>query len=186
MRYKEYNVNRVLEKSMHLFWNNGYRACSIKDIVEETGVNRFSLYHEFENKEGILYGIMKLYRERYTQDKINILSENGEINGILSRFYLSFLDSENKNLGCFYIHVGTELADTDTNINKLLKSYLIEIEDLMILLFVKRDFPKEKAMFLARHLVGLFCTSMTFCLIMSESERKRHIENGITLILSKK
>ena len=54
MRYKEYNVNRVLEKSIQLFWKNGFRGCSVKEIVEVIGVNRFSLYHEFADKSGIL------------------------------------------------------------------------------------------------------------------------------------
>ena len=54
MRYKEYHPNRILEKSIELFWTNGVNGCSINDIVEYTGVNRFSLYNEFENKNGIL------------------------------------------------------------------------------------------------------------------------------------
>ena len=55
MRYKEYNPNSVLEKSIPLFWEHGFGGCAIKEIVEATGVNRFSLYQEFEDKEGILY-----------------------------------------------------------------------------------------------------------------------------------
>ena len=71
MRYKEYNVNRVLEKSMALFWQKGFNGCSVNELVKETGVNRFSLYNEFENKEGILYASLELYRERYCDDKLS-------------------------------------------------------------------------------------------------------------------
>ena len=67
MRYKEFNRNSVLEKCIPLFWKNGFRACAISDIVEETGVNRFSLYEEFENKEGILYAALELYRSIVSQ-----------------------------------------------------------------------------------------------------------------------
>lgn len=74
MRYKEYNTNNVLEKSIKLFWENGFRGCSINEIVQTTGVNRFSLYHEFENKEGILYASLHLYKKRYCQEKLDLLN----------------------------------------------------------------------------------------------------------------
>lgn len=185
MRYKEYNVNRVLEKSIQLFWKNGFRGCSVKDIVEVTGVNRFSLYHEFADKSGILYGSLQLYRERYCEDKFNILKEEGHPEDILKKFYLSFLREENIQPGCFFIHIGTEMADTDEKIKSLIKSYLKEIQGLLFDLLTRNERTNEHANFCARHLVGLFCTTMSFCLIHSEKERAKHISNGIKVILNK-
>jgi len=185
MRYKEYNVNRVAEKCMFLFWEHGFGGSPIKDIVEATGVNRFSLYHEFENKEGILYGALKLYRERYCDDKFAILEKDGRPEQLLANFYLSFLNSNNPVEGCFFIHVGTEMADSDPQIKALLKEYLHEIEKLFIELLEKHSDTKENASFLARHLIGLYCTSMSFCLIHTEEQRLSHISNGINLILNK-
>lgn len=185
MRYKEYNVNRVLEKCIQLFWVNGFRGCSVKDIVATTGVNRFSLYHEFEDKNGILYNALQLYRERYCEDKFSILKEEGQPKEVLTKFYLSFLQSTNVHPGCFFIHIGTELADTDKKINALVRSYLEEIETLIQELLNRNDTTKDQAAFCARHLVGLFCTSMSFCLIHSEDERQHHISNGIEVILNK-
>ena len=78
MRYKEYNVNKVLEQSTNIFWTKGFKACSINDIVEETGVNRFSLYHEFQDKNGILYESLKLYRERHASVKLEALKKDGD------------------------------------------------------------------------------------------------------------
>ena len=76
MRYKEYNRNAVLEKAIRLFWQKGFNGCSINEIVEVTGVNRFSLYHEFVSKEGILYASLELYRERYSKDKFDLLKNS--------------------------------------------------------------------------------------------------------------
>lgn len=168
-----------------LFWRDGFRACSINDIVLATGVNRFSLYQEFENKEMMLYNALKLYRERYCGDKHAILKEDALPELVLSKFYLSFFKAANKNQGCFIIHVGTELADTDQNIRSLLKDYLNETEDLFRELLKKHEKTKEFADLYARHLIGLFCTSMSFCLIHSEKERNHHISNGIRIILNR-
>lgn len=185
MRYKEYNVNRVLEKCIQLFWKNGFRGCSVKDIVEETGVNRFSLYHEFDDKNGILYAALQLYQERYCQDKFDILKEEGEPKHVLAKFYSSFLKQENLHLGCFFIHIGTELADTDEKIKMLVKSYLEDIETLISNLLKRNNATTENADLCARHLTGFFCTIMSFSLIHSEEEREHRIAYGIDLILTK-
>ena len=186
MRYKEYNTNSVLEKCIPVFWEKGFRGCSVQEIVKTTGVNRFSLYHEFQNKEGILYSALKLYEERYSKPRFNILKKEGELSAILQEFYLSFLHSKDEFQGCFYIHIGTELADEDAEINNLIKGYLTSLESVLIERLLKEEGIKRNSGFYARHLVGLFCTSMSFCLIHSEIEKKRHISNGIQVILNKK
>ena len=72
MRYKEFNSNKVLEECISLFWKNSFNGTPMSAIVKQTAVNRFSLYQEFENKQGILYEALKLYRERYALDFINL------------------------------------------------------------------------------------------------------------------
>jgi len=186
MRYKEYNTNSVLEKCIPLFWEKGFRGTSIQEIVETTGVNRFSLYHEFQNKEGILYNALKLYKDRYAVPKFKILIKEGDLAAVLQEFYVSFLQSQENYQGCFYIHIGTELADEDAVIKNLIKDYLSSIKRALTQRLFKEEKTKNNPDFYARHLVGLFCTSMSFCLIHSEEQKQYHIANGIKVILNKK
>ena len=67
-----------------------------------------------------------------------------------------------------------------------MKNYLFHIERLFIARLQRCDAYKADAEFYARHLIGLFCTSMSFCLIHSETQRQQHIANGIKVILNKK
>lgn len=183
MRYKEYNVNSVLEKSFRLFWKHGFKGCSINEIVNVTGVNRFSLYHEFENKEGILYASLKLYRDRYCQQKLDILTQEGELMNTLKKFYLSFIDETNEISGCYFIHIATELADQDKKIRAIVDTYLSEIENMINTLLQSEDISSKRSTLLSRHLLGLYCTAMSFCLIHSKEQREKHIETGIQIIL---
>lgn len=185
MRYKEYNVDRVLEKSMMLFWQKGFNGCSIRELVDLTGVNRFSLYNEFENKQGILYHSLSLYRTRYCDENLALLNENGELKTILKRFYLSFLDKKRPIPGCYFIHIGTELADTNQQVKTSLDTYLMEIFIRFVNLLIENGEEKINSEFLARHLLGLYITTMSFCLIQTEAERERYITNGINLIIAK-
>lgn len=183
MRYKEYNPNKVLEKVIPLFWQHGFHGCSVNDLVNATGVNRFSLYEEFENKEGILYKSLQFYRERYCDQKLNVLNETDDLDKVLKKFYLSFLSDSDSFMGCYFIHIGTELADTDERVKKLLDNYLKEVEQLFADLLIRNHIEKEQAKFNAQHLLALYCTVMSFCLIHTPKERERYIENGIQVIL---
>lgn len=185
MRYKEYNPNKVLEKAIELFWKNGVNGCSINDLVEYTGVNRFSLYNEFDNKQGILYASFDLYRERFCKNKFLILDKEGELIQVLFDFYMSFLKEDTRLIpGCYIIHVGTELADSDELVKEALKSYLNDIESLFSKLLKRHDYSEVKANFLSKHLLGLFCTAMSFCLIHKREEQEKYLLNGLQLILS--
>lgn len=185
MRYKEYNVNKVLEQAIDEFWVKGFRGCSINDLVEKTGVNRFSLYHEFDNKEGILYSSMRLYKERYSDNQTSTLKDEGDTAFVLKRFLLASLKSHGEHQGCYFIQIGTELADSDERIRKLVDSYLRELEEEFQAMLLKRGHSLEGASLAARHLVGLYCTTMSFCLIHTEEQRNRHIDNGLKIILNK-
>ena len=136
MRYKEYNPNQVLEKAIRLHWEKGVNGSSINDLVELTGVNRFSLYNEFGNKQGILYDSIKLYRERYCQPKMEILNQEGNVREILLQFFLSFLADDLPVSGCYIIHIGTELADSDERVKRELDDYLkmvrVAIKNLLL------------------------------------------------------
>lgn len=184
MRYKEYNTNNVLEKSIKLFWENGFKGCSINEIVQTTGVNRFSLYHEFENKEGILYASLHLYEKRYCQEKLDLLKAEGELPEILKSFFLSFIDESNAIPGCYFIHIATELADKDKKIKVLVDEYLSDIENKINMLLQRKGVSSDNSNLLARHLLGLYCTTTSFCLIHSKDQREKHIETGINVILN--
>ena len=186
MRYKEFNRVRLLEKCIPLFWKNGFNSCAISDIVKITRVNRYSLYEEFGNKEGMLHAALELYRERYAEKNMEILNQNGDTTTLLRTFYLSFLDHDNPyQEGCFIIHIGTELADRDDKVNIILGKYLDDIKSLYMDLLQRNGESKDVSNFFAKHLVGLFCTSVSFCLIHSDEERLDHINNGIKIILNK-
>ena len=62
-RHKGYHRNQVLEKAMHLFWRKGYEGAHLQELVEVTGLNRFSLYKEFQGKDGLYEAAIDHYLE---------------------------------------------------------------------------------------------------------------------------
>jgi TetR/AcrR family transcriptional repressor of nem operon len=44
-RHKEFDRDEVLFKAMMVFRDKGYEATSMQDLIEQMGINRFSLSH---------------------------------------------------------------------------------------------------------------------------------------------
>ncbi len=49
-RTKEFDGEQALEDALQVFWEKGYEATSVQDLVKATGVNRASLYQSFGSK----------------------------------------------------------------------------------------------------------------------------------------
>ncbi|MEP6550187.1 MAG: TetR/AcrR family transcriptional regulator [Gemmatimonadales bacterium] len=55
--------NRLVTVAMKLFWEKGYGATSIQDILREADVHAGSLYHFFPTKQDLLLTSLERYRD---------------------------------------------------------------------------------------------------------------------------
>lgn len=49
-RPKAFDPDAALQQAMQIFWERGYEATSVEDLVQRMGINRFSLYSTFGGK----------------------------------------------------------------------------------------------------------------------------------------
>ena len=54
---RKVKVEEIIQVASHLFSTKGYEATSLKEIADEVGLHKTSLFHYFKNKEEILMGI---------------------------------------------------------------------------------------------------------------------------------
>lgn len=182
MRYKEYNRNRILGKCIKLFWSQGFCATSISQIVETTRVNRFSLYAEFNNKEGILYAAINLYLERIANKNLQILTDRATNSNSLKTFFDAFLEKDGDYPGgCFLVYVSTELGKRDAKVTKILDTYLSALNHAFLQWAKYRGFKKDKV--IANQLVGLYCSTMCYGIILSKKELEEYLTKNLNVIL---
>ncbi len=55
--------DRLIEAARHLFWERGYGAASMADILARAGANSGSFYHFFDSKEALLRAVLETYLE---------------------------------------------------------------------------------------------------------------------------
>ena len=61
---KQFDQDEVLDRAMMVFWERGYEATSIQDVVEATGLNRGSLYATFSDKKQLFLAVLARYANR--------------------------------------------------------------------------------------------------------------------------
>ena len=106
-RPRGYVREEVLDKAMELFWRLGYEGAHLAALVEQTGLNRFSLYKEFGGKAGLFEATLERflgyliaeYRDVMTRQPMGL--ENIEAN-------LKGLEYGSQYYGCFMLNTLTQ------------------------------------------------------------------------------
>ncbi|MEH6402404.1 MAG: TetR/AcrR family transcriptional regulator [Sneathiella sp.] len=104
-RYKEYDRYEVLEKTVHLFWQKGYKSTSMADIVHATGLNTASMYKEFGDKDGLFEESLEHYRQHIVPHRFQSLKDEPDFNGI-KKFIQAVIDSSSSDdyKGCLLMN----------------------------------------------------------------------------------
>ena len=60
-RPREFDTDDALERAMQVFWQHGYRAASLPDLLEGMGLTRGSLYKAFKDKKSLFLMVLDRY-----------------------------------------------------------------------------------------------------------------------------
>lgn len=116
-RLKNYDRVEVTQKAMHAFWRNGYHATSTKQLANEMGVNVYSLFAEFESKQGLFEAALELYgREVVTAIFAELDTPNAGLNELKSVLNLQAAAAKTGQnaQGCFYCNTASERGAEDS------------------------------------------------------------------------
>lgn len=96
----EYDLNKVLDNAMDIFWKKGYAGVSMAELVECTGLNRRSMYSLFKDKDGLFKDALDHYYSKRGIRQLSVLKENPGKKGI-ELFFDAFGFGDNFK-GCLY------------------------------------------------------------------------------------
>jgi AcrR family transcriptional regulator len=133
-RNKSYNTDDVLEKAMHVFWNNGYEQTSVRLLEKEMGINQFSIYSSFTSKHNLFVESLKKYREYVNKNVYGDLLKPGARIKDLELFLYRFTDdkkSVKKYKGCLVVNTTGEMNPMDDEITIELINYYMFIKEML-------------------------------------------------------
>ncbi|ADV49865.1 TetR/AcrR family transcriptional regulator [Cellulophaga sp. E16_2] len=176
-RKKQYNEEEVIKKAMGLFWRNGYEATSVRMLEKEMGINQFSIYASFKNKQGVFLESVKHYKIEINAIKEKLQKSNNGIIGIKQYFYdfLEFSKEGTLQKGCLVTNSVNEIKeDADPIVMIELKKFANEIRTLFVSNLKQDDqrvviLIEKQADFLMNTLLGLSIASKVFNLDQLEN-----------------
>ena len=160
-RTKAFDKDEVLNKAMDLFWEKGFHATSIQDLVDHLGINRASMYDTFGGKDQLFMQSLQLYLQK---NKANIQEIRHILRGkstkaLLSEYLYKSVSKEklSHQKGCFAANTTSELSRGNDKICSVLTNNMEEnIQYFEIIIRIgqeREEIDKNKdARHLARHL----------------------------------
>ena len=161
-RPREFDEEVVLDAAIQCFWNCGFEATSVKDLIERTGITAASLYNAFGDKRSIYQAALDHYVEISIGARIQrceTLPPRAAIGAFFDEILRrSLTDKEHK--GCLLVNSALEMAPHDPEFRKSIARVLRRIEAFFLGCVengqangtVSRSTPAEA---LAQHLLGV-------------------------------
>ena len=129
-RPTEFDRQEALEKSMGLFWKNGYEATCLAELVQEMGIGRQSLYNTFGDKHSLFIESVKHYVDTKGQNLVAALEAPGSPVGNIRKAFEQIIQSVSRSdcRGCLVTNAIVELAPHDEAVRKLAQAMVNRVE----------------------------------------------------------
>jgi len=129
---KQFDQDVVLDKALQVFWDKGYEATSMQDLVSSMGINRASLYQTYGNKHALFLTSIDRYIENTLTSMRQVLDLSGSTLDNLQLMFQGFVEKSlvEKMHGCFINNTAVELGPHDPDIAEKLRNSWSQFEDI--------------------------------------------------------
>lgn len=115
-RTKEFDPDAVLQRALELFWERGYEATSMADLVERLGIARASIYATFGGKHSLFIQALDRYAQARDPGLVEMLSQPGPVLPAvraLVEAYAAESVGDERRKGCMVVNAAVELMSRD-------------------------------------------------------------------------
>lgn len=133
-RTAAYNREEVIEKAMQTFWDHGYQATGMSQLLRVTGLNPGSLYTAFKSKQDLFLAALDFYGD-FSQAAIEReLAKHANPLQAIREFFRYLAATSASPAGkrsCFLVNSALEVARHDKAARKLIRSHFQSIEAIL-------------------------------------------------------
>ena len=130
-RPREFDEARVKEALMKVFWEKGYEATSMQDLVDSTGLLKGSLYGAFGDKQALYMIALAHYDQTRIQAGIDMLNGEGSGREKIAGLFDSVIESARTGVfagGCLLCNASIEMAPVDTAVENSVKATIRRLQ----------------------------------------------------------
>jgi TetR/AcrR family transcriptional repressor of nem operon len=118
-RPREFDEDRVLDALTNVFWEKGYEATSMQDLVKATGLLKGSLYGAFGDKKVLYMKALAHYDKTHIQSALDMLSSNASVEDKVVNLFEAVIEGVKKGVfagGCLLCNASMEMATVDKGV----------------------------------------------------------------------
>jgi len=124
-RPREFDEKKVIENLMTVFWDKGYQAATMQDLVKASGLLKGSLYGAFGDKQALYLAALRHYNRTRIQAGIDMLKGEGSARQKIARLFDNVIESTKRGLfagGCLLCNASLEKAVSDKQVKNEIKT----------------------------------------------------------------
>ncbi|MCG8367889.1 MAG: TetR/AcrR family transcriptional regulator [Pseudanabaenales cyanobacterium] len=134
-RPRKFNVDEALDAAMNAFWERGYEATSLADLMQAMGLQKGSIYKAFGDKHSLFMNAMERYlNAAYEFHRTVIEGEASPKEGLKAWIEkLTEFSTSKQGIcrGCLMINTTIELGPHDAEMETPLKIHFSRLEKLL-------------------------------------------------------
>lgn len=165
-RPKNYDQHNALRSAMELFWQRGYAATSLDDLLGVMSLSKSSFYAEFKSKDALYLKCMKEYRQMIVEHLEQVRLASGSTREFLETIFEEVIgDAQSGDpRGCLIVNSAVEFGQHKSQFSEEVRCALAAVQaafEKAILTgtrngqFASADSPKVTAKYLTTCISGI-------------------------------
>jgi len=158
-RPRQFEEIQVIEKLMKVFWDKGYEATSMQDLVAASGLLKGSLYGAFSDKRAMYLAALKHYDRTRIQAGIDMLNGEGSARQKIARLFDNVIESTKRGDfagGCLLCNASLEMAVTDKQVKSEIKTTIRRLKLAIMEALKAQAENEEQAASLAAFIISAY------------------------------
>jgi len=130
-RPREFDELKVKQALMQVFWQKGYEATSMQDLVEATGLLKGSLYGAFGDKRALYMVALEHYGHTRIQQGIDMLGGDGPAADKIANLFDSVVEAARAGQfsgGCLLCNASVEMAPVNKQVEGSVKATIRRLQ----------------------------------------------------------
>lgn len=131
---KQFDTDEALKDAMNIFWDQGYAATSMQDLVDGMGINRGSLYATFGDKHALFILALRAYDNDNRRQLLSDLETKYPPGRAIRELFEAFAGAadDKPTAGCFLTNCALELAPHDPEVREIVANGQKEMEQFFV------------------------------------------------------
>ena len=129
-RPREFDEQQALHQAQEVFWQRGYEATSLTDLLEAMGLSKSSFYETFGSKRELFLRTLGQYEEQRVAVFHRQLASGRTARESIEALFRAAIGCE-EHKGCMACNEAVELASRDADVERRVTGVMAALEEIL-------------------------------------------------------